>query len=368
MTLKRGRVVVAAALVAIGVTLSAPLALAACECGKDRWPVKTASDADVESVEPNAVTTTIEALGSKPKPANRPQDGRVDGVETTVWAVDGTLVKYKLSKDCDYHLVLEHQGHEMVVELAAPDCVEDDSPFLTQIDAARQAFDAQFNVTTSWKEAGRSVRVTGIGFFDKSHGQIGMAPNAVELHPVLSIVFDPQPVSEGRELIVEGSFEAVESRDGSPTPWSASSDVENANYISTAGKYPRTGNCYAYMGARNASDGVISQTVSIPSDATSAVLRFWVCVQTAESLTDEPFDLLEIEIRNGAGEVLATPLTVSNSDAASSENTPGVYFQPETVDLSEFAGQTVTVAFHATNGEELRTTFRIDDVSLKVSP
>jgi hypothetical protein len=27
---------------------------------------------------------------------------------------------------------------------------------------------------------------TGVGFFDKKHGQRGIAPNGVELHPVLS--------------------------------------------------------------------------------------------------------------------------------------------------------------------------------------
>jgi len=31
------------------------------------------------------------------------------------------------------------------------------------------------------------VRVTGVVFFDRVHGQIGVAPNGVELHPVLDI-------------------------------------------------------------------------------------------------------------------------------------------------------------------------------------
>ena len=33
------------------------------------------------------------------------------------------------------------------------------------------------------------VHVTGIGFFDFLHRQDGVAPNGVELHPVLSISF-----------------------------------------------------------------------------------------------------------------------------------------------------------------------------------
>jgi hypothetical protein len=31
----------------------------------------------------------------------------------------------------------------------------------------------------------RRARVTGVAFFDYLHGQIGVAPNAIELHPVL---------------------------------------------------------------------------------------------------------------------------------------------------------------------------------------
>jgi len=33
----------------------------------------------------------------------------------------------------------------------------------------------------------RRVRITGIGFFNKVHGQSGVAPNGIELTPVLSI-------------------------------------------------------------------------------------------------------------------------------------------------------------------------------------
>jgi hypothetical protein len=29
------------------------------------------------------------------------------------------------------------------------------------------------------------ARVTGVAFFDYQHGQTGVAPNAIELHPVL---------------------------------------------------------------------------------------------------------------------------------------------------------------------------------------
>jgi hypothetical protein len=33
------------------------------------------------------------------------------------------------------------------------------------------------------------IRVNGVGFFDRPHGQAGAAPNNLELHPVLEIQF-----------------------------------------------------------------------------------------------------------------------------------------------------------------------------------
>ena len=40
--------------------------------------------------------------------------------------------------------------------------------------------------------SGRAT-VTGVGFFDIPHGQTGVAPNAIELHPVLK--FSPSSCS-----------------------------------------------------------------------------------------------------------------------------------------------------------------------------
>src|SRR5262249_6877291 len=45
--------------------------------------------------------------------------------------------------------------------------------------------------TTSFKTTSTPVRVTGIGMFDFLHGQTGVAPNGIELHPVIDIIFNP---------------------------------------------------------------------------------------------------------------------------------------------------------------------------------
>jgi hypothetical protein len=40
--------------------------------------------------------------------------------------------------------------------------------------------------SSSWTDLrGHTATITGIGFFDIDHGQTGVAPNAIELHPVI---------------------------------------------------------------------------------------------------------------------------------------------------------------------------------------
>ena len=46
----------------------------------------------------------------------------------------------------------------------------------------------------AWNDgASAPVEITGIGFFDRPHKQIGRAPNNIEIHPILSIQFMGQP-------------------------------------------------------------------------------------------------------------------------------------------------------------------------------
>jgi hypothetical protein len=43
------------------------------------------------------------------------------------------------------------------------------------------------SVSTSFVDLRGRVRVTGVGFWDEIHGQTGVAPNGIELHPVLAL-------------------------------------------------------------------------------------------------------------------------------------------------------------------------------------
>ena len=121
-----------------------------------------------------------------------PSDSRVQPTETTAYVLDATLVEYKLENDSDYHLVLKDgQGNTMIAEIPDPACVGSGSPFAAGIQNARSEFDARYTATTSFQSVNIPVQVKGVGFFDFNHGQTGVAPNAIELHPVVDIVFNP---------------------------------------------------------------------------------------------------------------------------------------------------------------------------------
>jgi len=163
-------------------------------CGVERWSVKTGTDADASLVNTGATTpTTIATMSSYARPGSLPANNRIAPQETTIYSIDATLTEYKLESDSDYHLVIQDgSGSTMITEVPDPACSAG-SLFLASIQNARSQFDARYTATTSFKFTSIPVRVRGIGFFDFLHGQTGVAPNGIELHPVLDILFNPPP-------------------------------------------------------------------------------------------------------------------------------------------------------------------------------
>jgi hypothetical protein len=158
-------------------------------CGVERWAVKIGTDPDARLVNQRVVVpTTIIHLRSLPAPRVLPLHARLRPVETTVWAVDAILLRYRMEEDSDVHLVIaDTGGRTMITEIPAPQCVSASSPFLLAIRSVRRAFVARFHPTATWQRPRIRVHVVGVGFWDYKHGQSGVAPNAIELHPVLSM-------------------------------------------------------------------------------------------------------------------------------------------------------------------------------------
>jgi len=155
-------------------------------CGVERWAVKTGMDSGARQVNQKAVVnTTIFHLRSLPRPGDIPMQSRIKPMETTVWRITGTLLRVKEEQDSDFHLsIADSGGRTMITEIPAPACVSS-SPFLPSERYVRSLFTSDFHPTTSWQRPGVKITVKGVGFFDFLHGQSGVAPNGIELHPLL---------------------------------------------------------------------------------------------------------------------------------------------------------------------------------------
>lgn len=154
-------------------------------CGTERWSVKTGTDADASRVNLTSVTTSIGTLVGYARPASLPSNNRVSPVELTTYRLRNvTMTKYKAETDSDYHIVVSSGGQTMIVEIPNPGCVGSGSPFLSRIQSAKSAFDAHYSATSTFKTSSDTVTIIGVGFWDFNHGQTGVAPNAIELHPV----------------------------------------------------------------------------------------------------------------------------------------------------------------------------------------
>jgi hypothetical protein len=139
-------------------------------CGTERWTVKTLQDRP--ALIP-AQTTTIAYLTSRPPPANLP-DTRLP-FERHIFIVTAAVVLIRHEADDDFHVVLSDGRRTMITESPAPSCDNGAYPKRqAQMAAARRAL-----------RICSRARVTGVAFFDFDHGQTGVAPNAIELHPIL---------------------------------------------------------------------------------------------------------------------------------------------------------------------------------------
>lgn len=169
-------------------TLAAPVSP---HCGTERWPAKTLTDGEASAVLLSpAQEATVEQLAAVPAPKYSDANPRA-ALEKTVYSVDGEVVGYKFEADKDIHVVLRGStGQTMIIEFTDPACAVG-SRVVKQMATAREQFlNLVLKPMAKYRHLATPVRVTvtGVGFFDKIHGQIGVAPNGAELHPVLSVV------------------------------------------------------------------------------------------------------------------------------------------------------------------------------------
>ena len=163
-------------------------------CGSERWLVKTLTDPDTSRIR-DTVDATVEQLVALPRPDHLSPIARAAPAEITVYRVKARLVGLFSESDHDYHLVLasvENPNITMIAEIPDPQCSRVCTSGRAQLYAQlRQKMMDHLDSPRSEPEP--LVRITGVGFFDYRHGQRGLAPNAIELHPVIGVEILEKP-------------------------------------------------------------------------------------------------------------------------------------------------------------------------------
>ena len=161
-------------------------------CGVERWRIKTLSDNDTVKIDfKKIIISTVHEQVSLIPPGKKTT--RLDS-ETKVYSIDCFIVGYKKeSNDKDIHIIIEDidTDETMVAEIPSYECFEIQKTSRYELFKELQEwFTKNIGKPTSkfvYLEKHIPVTITGVGFFDFNHGQIGMAGNGREIHPVLSI-------------------------------------------------------------------------------------------------------------------------------------------------------------------------------------
>jgi hypothetical protein len=116
---------------------------------------------------------TVAHLVSLPRPSFLP-DTRLP-FERNVFSVVTAVTLVRPEADQDLHLLLRRGPNHMIAEAPSPSCTTRATPL-----RRRQMANARRLVRLCAR-----ARVVGVAFWDFFHGQTGVAPNAIELHPIL---------------------------------------------------------------------------------------------------------------------------------------------------------------------------------------
>ncbi len=143
---------------------------------------------------------------------------------------------------------------------------------------------------------------------------------------------------------------------GKAAPWIASTGVINNN----PSEPPHIGSWDVWLNGKGAAEAQsLWQQVTIPAGHTSATLKFYLHIDTAETTTTQVKDHLIVRVLDSSGNQLAQLAEYSNLNAASG-------YTAHNFDMSPYIGQTVTIKFTGNENGSLQTSFVIDDVTLNV--
>ncbi len=168
-------------------------------CGTERWHVKTLDDPQASQVNRTPLLTTVDTLVHAAVPSGLSSSS--DNIRFAPWElqtvkVRATFVGWKTEADNDYHVVIadmNNPGETMIIEPPSQSCsAACQSGYGSLFQSSRDALVACFgSPPSSFTGSSKTVvmDITGVPLFDLLHGQTGVAPNGIEIHPIVSISF-----------------------------------------------------------------------------------------------------------------------------------------------------------------------------------
>jgi hypothetical protein len=244
------------------------------QCGVERWSIKTGTDSGASAIDlTSSSSTTVSSLTSLSAPQPIPVGSRVSPTETTDWTINATLIEFKAENDSDYHLVIsDDAGNTMIAEIPSPDCVGASSPFASAIAQARAKFDAAFTPSSSFQHVNVPVQIKGVAMFDFLHGQTGVAPNGIEIHPVMDIIFNPTPPPPVNGFSIAASPTTLGLISGTSVNTAVSTSVVGSfsSDISLAASGLPSGLSASFNPTTIASPGAGSSTLTVAADTSIA--------------------------------------------------------------------------------------------------
>jgi len=199
------------AALAAGLAVAGTTRQSAPACGVERWTVKTLQD------HPRLLpvrTTTIAYLTSRPAPAVLP-DTRLP-FERHIFRIRAAVTLVRHEDDSDLHVVVEDaRGRTMITEAPLPAC----APRATTLRRM------QMRQARAMVRLCPRAMVTGVAFFDFQHGQTGVAPNAIELHPILAFRCLSWTAEISTQLATTSASWSTPRRISSLATWSCSRTV-----------------------------------------------------------------------------------------------------------------------------------------------
>jgi hypothetical protein len=161
--------------------------------GVERWSVKVVTDSAASRINYTPKQARISDF-VKLRPQYSGMEPRAD-VERQTYEVTCRIAGYKREADGDIHIVMMDPNDNsvtMIGEIPDPDCPNvSNSPLVSAFRSARAqiaSFAVEHDDGSGLHKVARGLyKLVGIGFMDRIEGQLGVAPNGIELHPVISV-------------------------------------------------------------------------------------------------------------------------------------------------------------------------------------